>query len=175
MQFGTLTFKPASGAPELLAAPTKHAVAALGSKDIWVSEIDPALADTAAFCANYAIGMEVSANCVVVEATRANKTWYAACLILATDKADINGAIRGALDARKVSFAPMDTALRRTSMEYGGITPLGLPADWPIFIDTNVAKQEKIIIGSGIRGSKILITPPVLATLPNAKVMDIAK
>ena len=142
---------------------------------VWVSKIDPELADTAAFCEHYDIGMDISANCVIVEAKRADRVWYAACLVLATTRADINGIVRRQLDARKISFAPMDTAVSLASMEYGGITPIGLPNDWPILIDENVIKQQRVIIGSAVRGSKILVSTEVLASLPNAKVLAITK
>lgn len=175
MNLGKLLFTPANEATDLLAAPTKTAVKKLGGADIWVSKIDASLADTAAFCEHYQIGMDISANCVIVEAKRADKTWYAACLILATDKADVNGVIRRELDARKISFAPMDAATSLTKMEYGGITPIGLPEDWPILIDSKVLEQDKVVIGSGIRGSKILIAPAALASLPNAKVISLTK
>ncbi|HEY5695508.1 MAG TPA: YbaK/EbsC family protein [Candidatus Saccharimonadales bacterium] len=176
VQFGNLIFTPVNRTPGQVAAPVGAILTSKGSgSNIWVSEIDPTLADTAAFCEYYAIGMDVSANCVVVEARRADKTWYAACLVLATTRADVNGVVRRELDARKISFAPMDVATTLTNMEYGGITPIGLPADWPILIDTSVMKHDRVIIGSGIRGSKILVAPDILATLPNAKVMEITK
>lgn len=176
MKFGTLTFQAASEAPDLLAEPVREYLRVHPDlQDVWVSEIDPSLADTAAFCEKYEIGLDLSANCVIVEAKRGERVWYAACIILATTRADVNGVIRKALDARKVSFAPMDTATSLTSMEYGGITPVGLPADWPIYIDSQVVEQEKLIIGSGIRGSKILTTPGVLRSLPNTQVFSIVK
>ena len=175
MNLGKLSFTPAAEATDLLATPTKGALTELGNRNIWVSKIDPNLADTAAFCKHYDIGPGISANCVIVEAKRADKTWYAACLILATDRVDINGVVRRELDARKISFAPMDTAVSLSGMEYGGITPIGLPKGWPILIDTKVMEQDEVVIGSGVRGSKILVAPSVLAGLPNAKVMDIAK
>jgi prolyl-tRNA editing enzyme YbaK/EbsC (Cys-tRNA(Pro) deacylase) len=142
---------------------------------LWVTEIDADLADTTAFCEHYDIGLDISANCVVVEARRADRTWYAACLVLATTRADVNGVVRKHLGARKISFAPMDTAVSLTGMEYGGITPVGLPADWPVLVDLNVMDQERVIIGSGIRSSKLLAATEVLASLPGAEVMALTK
>jgi prolyl-tRNA editing enzyme YbaK/EbsC (Cys-tRNA(Pro) deacylase) len=175
MQFGNLTFAPVNQLLNQVANPVKIVLGSIEDSNIWVSQIDPNLADTAAFCEHYDIGMDVSANCVIVEAKRADRTWYAACVVLATTRADVNGIVRRELDARKISFAPMDTAVSLTGMEYGGITPIGLPADWPILIDANFMKHDKVIIGSGIRSSKILVMPDILATLPNAKVMEITK
>jgi prolyl-tRNA editing enzyme YbaK/EbsC (Cys-tRNA(Pro) deacylase) len=175
MQFGKLPFTDIAHTSDLVPEVVSNAVIQQSLSDVLVSEIDPLLADTAAFCEAYDIGMEVSANCVIVEAKRADKTWYAACMILATDRADINGVIRKHLGARKISFASMDFAVSQTGMEYGGITPIGLPSEWPILIDSRVNSTDKIIIGSGLRRSKILLPGNLLATLPNATVLDMAK
>jgi prolyl-tRNA editing enzyme YbaK/EbsC (Cys-tRNA(Pro) deacylase) len=169
---GKLTFVPASDAPDLVAEPFRRY---LGGDGLWVSAIDPELADTAAFCEHYDIGLDISANCVVVEARRAERTWHAACIVLATTRADVNGIVRKHLGARRISFASMDTAVSLTAMEYGGITPIGLPADWPILIDQNVIDQERVIIGSGVRGSKLLASSGVLTSLPGAEVLAITK
>jgi prolyl-tRNA editing enzyme YbaK/EbsC (Cys-tRNA(Pro) deacylase) len=171
MDVGKLTFVPASEAPDLVAEPVRPHL----QDGLWVSAIDPDLADTAAFCEHYDVGLDISANCVVVEARRADRAWFAACIVLATTRADINGIVRKHLGARKISFAPVDSAVSLTGMEYGGITPVGLPEDWAILVDTNVICQERVIIGSGIRGSKILAATSVLASLPNAEVLAITK
>ncbi|SEH88820.1 Cys-tRNA(Pro) deacylase, prolyl-tRNA editing enzyme YbaK/EbsC [Mycolicibacterium rutilum] len=171
MQVGKLAFVPATTAPDLVAEPVRRRL----TEGLWVAEIDPTLADTAAFCEHYDVALEVSANCVVVEARRAERVWYAACLVLATTRADVNGVVRKHLGARKISFAAMDTAVSLTGMEYGGITPVGLPDDWPILIDEGVLAQEHVIIGGGVRGSKLLAVPAVLAQLPNAEVLAITK
>ncbi|HET6746568.1 MAG TPA: YbaK/EbsC family protein [Candidatus Saccharimonadales bacterium] len=175
MRYGTLTFEEALDKPELLAGPTLDYLKAYQLRDVWVSGIDPSLADTAAFCDAYEVSLGVSANCVVVEAKRGERAWYAACVVLATNRIDVNGAVRKLLEARKVSFAPMDSAIKLTGMEYGGITPIGLPPEWPIFIDDHAMKQEKLILGSGIRGSKILTTAKVLGELSGAQVVAIVK
>jgi prolyl-tRNA editing enzyme YbaK/EbsC (Cys-tRNA(Pro) deacylase) len=171
MDVGRLRFVPAREAPELVAKPVRPHL----QDGLWVSAIDPDLADTAAFCEYYDIGLDISANCVVVEARRAERTWHAACLVLATTRADVNGIIRRHLGARKISFAPMDSAVTLTGMEYGGITPVGLPAEWPILVDLNVIEQERVIIGSGIRGSKLLVATEVLASLLGTEVMALTK
>ena len=175
MKLGKLDFADVRQHPELIARPTKDAVDKYDLKDVFVSAIDADLADTAAFCKAYDIGLDVSANCVIVEAKRADKTWYAACMILATNRADINGVVRRQLDARKISFAPMDAATSLTGMEYGGITPIGLPGDWPILVDAAIAEKEYVILGSGVRGSKLLVPGSILGHLPNALVLEIAK
>jgi len=190
MRFGTLDFTPALDSPTLLAAPT---VAALESADatdaagapgapgapdaatVLVAAIDPAVADTAAFCERYEISMADGANCVIVQARRGERTWYAACMVRGSDRLDVNGAVRRHLGARKLSFASMDDAVALSGMEYGGITPIGVPADWPILVDESVAGHDRLIVGSGIRGSKLLVSGAFLASLPNAEVLPIAQ
>ncbi|MRX43815.1 YbaK/EbsC family protein [Agromyces kandeliae] len=113
MRFGTLEFGPALDAPDLLAPPTLATLQATdaAAADVLVADIDPGLADTAAFC----------------------------------------------------------------EQEYGGITPIGLPADWSILVDETVATHERLIVGSGIRGSKLLVPGPFLAGLPRAEVLSLAQ
>jgi prolyl-tRNA editing enzyme YbaK/EbsC (Cys-tRNA(Pro) deacylase) len=167
---GTLDWRPADA--ELIAAPVADALAGWGRADVLAAPIDPELADTAAFCAHYAIELADSANCVVIAGRRGEVTRYAACVVLATTRADVNGVVRRRLDARKASFAPMDEAVALTGMEYGGITPIGLPADWPVLVDRAVLERELVVIGSGLRRSKIALPPTALAELPGAEVID---
>ena len=168
----TLDWVPATDRTDLLAEPVARAVQGLGGVE--VAEIDPELADTAAFCERYGVTLDESANCVVVAAKRGGETRYAACMVLATMRVDVNGVVRRHLDARKASFAPMAEAVELTGMEYGGITPLGLPADWPILVDTNVAEHHKVVIGSGVRRSKLAIAGTTLAGLKGAEVLPLA-
>ena len=175
VQLGMLTFVPVGDAMGLVGDPVRRYIEQAGADGLWVTEIDPDLADTAAFCEHYGIGLDASANCVVVEAKRADRVWHAACMVLATTRADVNGIVRKHVDARKISFASMDTAVSLTGMASGGITPVGLPADWPILVDRNVADQQQVIIGSGIRGSKLLAATSVVAALPAAEVLAITK
>lgn len=170
---GDLTWLPAAEHPELLAAPVAEALLNSGPSDVFVAQIDPGLADTAAFCERYDVGLEESANCVIVEGRRGDTSTLAAVMVLATDRADVNKTIRKHLGARKASFAPMDTATSLSGMEYGGITPIGLPADWPTLVDGAVAAGGWLVIGSGIRGSKIAIRGADLADLSGAEVLDL--
>ena len=171
-----LTAAPALDRPDLLAAPVAAALAGLGgtlpADAVGVAEIDPALADTAEFCARYGVSPEESANCVVVAGRRDGQTRYAACLVLATTRADVNGIVRRQLDVRKASFAPVQTAVELTGMEYGGITPVGLPAGWPVFVDAAVAAAGQMVIGSGVRRSKLTLPGAALARLPGAEVIE---
>lgn len=176
LRIGKLDFTPAAGQPGLLAPPV---AAALAGPDwpfppgtVGVAEIDPGLADTAAFCAQYDVALAESANCVVVAGRREGETRYAACVVLATTRADVNNVARRELDVRKASFAPMDDAVALTGMEYGGITPIGLPEGWPVLVDAAVAAAPAVVIGSGLRRSKLALAGQVLAALPGARVID---
>jgi prolyl-tRNA editing enzyme YbaK/EbsC (Cys-tRNA(Pro) deacylase) len=168
---GSLTWVPAADRPDLLGAPVAAALTLLPGP-AWVAEIDDDLADTAAFTDAYAVPAEASANCVVVAARRAGQTSMAACVVLATTRADVNGLVRRYLGARKASFAPQDVAVAESGMAYGGITPVGLPADWPVLVDPAVAAADWVVIGSGTRGSKLAVPGPALAALPAATVLE---
>jgi len=175
---GSLKLEPAVTRLDLLAPPVAAALevwtaeAPIDGDQILVAPIDAGLADTAAFCEAYDVGLEESANCVIVAGRRGDTISYAACVILATTRADVNGLVRRHLDARKASFAPMDDAVRLTGMEYGGITPIGLPKNWPVLVDARVVAQPHVIVGSGVRHSKIAIAGPALGALPGAEVIE---
>lgn len=171
---GTLKTEPAASRPDLLAAPVAAGLAAWrdAPDEVLVAPIDPDVADTAAFCEAYQIGLDISANCVVVAGKRGGDIRYAACMVLATTRADVNNVVRRHLDVRKASFASTDDAVARTGMEYGGITPIGLPSDWSVLIDPRVTGTPYVVIGSGVRHSKIVLPGESLARLPNAVVLD---
>lgn len=174
MKFGKLDFEPVEENLPLVGEPVQQFIEANDLEGVLVSEIDPDVSDTAAFCEKYNVGMDVSVNCVIVQARRGDKTWYAACMIPATERIDVNGVVRRQLDARKISFAPKDVAVELTQMEFGGICPIGLPSDWPILVDTNAAKLDYAIIGSGVRKSKLLVSGELLASLFNATVLELS-
>ena len=175
---GSLKLEPAVSRLDLLAAPVAAALqvwpveAPIDGDHVLVAPIDADLADTAAFCDAYGVTLEESANCVIVAGRRGEVTRYAACVVLATTRADVNGIVRRHLDVRKASFAPMDDAVRLTGMEYGGITPIGLPKSWPVLVDARVVAAPHVIIGSGVRHSKISIAGPALGALPGAEVIE---
>jgi prolyl-tRNA editing enzyme YbaK/EbsC (Cys-tRNA(Pro) deacylase) len=140
--------------------------------DVRAAAIDADLADTAAFCEHYGVEAADSANCVIIAGRRGDVTRYAACVILATTRADVNTVVRRRLDARRASFAPMEDAVTLTGMEYGGITPIGLPASWPVLVDAAVLGRDVVVIGSGLRRSKIALPAAALAELPTAEVIE---
>lgn len=173
---GRLDTVDALSRPDLLASPVARALAGRAEQGrpmrVLVAPIDPDLADTAAFCAAYDVPMGASANCVIVAGRRGDEVRVAACMVLATTRADVNRIVRKRLEVRKASFMPMDDAVAATGMEYGGITPLGLPPDWPVLVDSAVAALPAAIIGSGVRRSKLVVSGADLAALPSAEVIE---
>ena len=170
---GTLDWSPAASRPDLLAEPVAAAIAAVPGA--LVAPIDATHADTAAFCTAYDVSLGASANCVVVAGRRGDVTTYAAVMVLATHRADVNGVVRRHLGARKISFAPHDDAVGQTGMEFGGITPVGLPAGWPVLVDEAVLAAGDVVIGSGLRRSKVLLTGEALLALPGAERLTLAQ
>jgi prolyl-tRNA editing enzyme YbaK/EbsC (Cys-tRNA(Pro) deacylase) len=132
---------------------------------------DPAFADTAAFCAAYGFELADSANTIVV-AGKADPPRYAACVVLATHRLDVNRAVRGRLGTRKASFAGPDETRALTGHEIGGVTVFGLPPDLPILVDAAVMARERIVLGGGSRSWKVLAPPAILLALPNVDVVD---
>lgn len=169
---GTLDWRVATAADAALAAPVAAGLSALDAGVVAVADIDPELADTAAFCARYDVAMAASANCVVVAGRRGDEVRYAACVVLATTRADVNGLVRRRLDARKASFAPMADAVASSGMEFGGITPIGLPRSWLLLVDTAVVAAGPVVIGSGLRRSKLSLDATTLLALPGAEAVD---
>jgi prolyl-tRNA editing enzyme YbaK/EbsC (Cys-tRNA(Pro) deacylase) len=158
---------------DLVAAPVAAALVTWAAAvAVEVAEIDGSSADTAAFCARYGVPTNQSANCVVVAGRRGAEVRYAACLVLATTRADVNGVVRRRLDARKASFAAMEDAVALSGMEFGGITPIGLPVEWPVFVDAAVVAAGEVVIGSGLRGSKLWLPGELLTTLSSAVVLE---
>ena len=132
---------------------------------------DPALADTAAFCAAYGFAPEDAANTIVVIG-KSSPPRYAACVVLATHRLDVNRAVRDRLGTRKASFASADETRALTGMEIGGVTVFGLPADLPIWIDAAVMARERIVLGGGSRSWKVIAAPEILSRLPGAEVVE---
>ncbi|CAA9353852.1 MAG: Uncharacterized protein PA2301 [uncultured Nocardioidaceae bacterium] len=167
---GRLQTVPVSDRVDLLATPVVSAVQGLDG--VHVAEIDPELADTAALVDAYGVPLEVSANCVVVAGRRGGEQRWAACVVLATTRVDVNGVVRRRLGVRKVSFAAMQEAVDATGMEYGGITPVGVPAGWPVLVDPAVVATDLVVLGSGVRKSKLVLPGSALLQLPAAEVLD---
>jgi prolyl-tRNA editing enzyme YbaK/EbsC (Cys-tRNA(Pro) deacylase) len=131
--------------------------------------IDPAFADTAAYCERYGVPLDRAANTLIVAAKKEPRR-YAACVVLATTRLDVNRAVRRLLDASRVSFASADETRALTGMLLGGVTVFALPADLPIYVDDKVLVHDWVILGSGSRSSKVRVSPEVLTRLPGARV-----
>ncbi len=137
-------------------------------------EIDPELADTAAFCEHYGIAPEDSANCIVV-ASRDDPPALAACLVLATHRLDVNRTVRKRLGAKKASFAPPELTHEVTGMTMGGVTPFGLPADLPLWVDAAVMERDTVVVGGGSRSLKLRVAPSALVAVGGEVVQDLAR
>lgn len=172
-RLASLPVRPAAEASHLLAPPVAAALAAWpGAAETGVFEIDPDLADTAALTDAYGLPLTISANCVVVAGRRGGEERVAACVVRADTRADVNNRVKRLLDVRKASFLAMDRAVEESGMEYGGITPVGLPAAWRLFVDARVVEIDAAIVGSGVRRSKLVLPGRLLAQLPGAEVID---
>ncbi|MCT9089807.1 hypothetical protein N4G70_13140 [Streptomyces sp. ASQP_92] len=175
--FGTFDVAhPALDVRDDLAGPVAAALTHWDSQEaaqaVLYVDTDPAKADTAVFVEAYDVPLDVSANCVVVAAKRGGDTTLAACLVPAGARVDVNNAVRKHLGARKASFAPMDVAVSESGMEYGGITPIGLPSSWPLLIDAAVVDTPFVLIGSGRRQGKLIAPGWALAQLPGVEVLE---
>ena len=169
--FAKLTPVPALTRPDLLPEAVLACVRDY-VPDAQVFEIDPEHADTETLCAVYDLPMDVMANAVLVLGRRGAEDRRACCLTLAHRRVDVNNVVRRRLDVRKASFAPMDYAVAESGMEYGGITPVGLPSGWPVWLDGAVVDSELVCIGAGIRGAKLLVPGAYLLNLPGAERVD---
>lgn len=175
MNIGELTFSSITGHSELLAESTRNYL--LGSPgtsttDVVVAEIDPAYAGGEELCAHYGIDPSMGGNCIIVEATRGDRKWYAACLVPTGSRMDLNGFVRKRLNARRVSLAPKDEVITMTGMEYGSITIVGLPDDWILLVDATLTKKTMVVMGSGLIKSKLALPGNMLEKLANVEVLD---
>jgi prolyl-tRNA editing enzyme YbaK/EbsC (Cys-tRNA(Pro) deacylase) len=132
---------------------------------------DPALADTAAFCAAYGIEPADSANTIIVIG-KSDPPRYVACVVLATTRLDVNGAVRKRLGARKASFASAHETKALTGMLIGGVTAFGLPAGLPVWVDAAVMGRAGVVLGGGSRSCKVKVAPEVLVRVTGAEVVE---
>ena len=174
---GTLELEPALDHLDRLGEPVRSALTGWPhAAEVLSAAIDPDLADTAAMSAAYQVPMTAGANCVLVMGRRGGEERIAACVVRADTRAEVNTVVRHALDVRKCSFLAHDRAVSDTGMEYGGITPLGLPAHWRLLVDEAVMGIDLAVIGSGVRGSKLFVRGSLLAEIPGAELVpDLAR
>ncbi len=136
-----------------------------------VAEIDPQYMNGKALGEHYGINIDDGANCVIIEAKNNESSEFVAVVIPVGNRADLNGFVKKHLGARRVSLAPLDKVIEATGMEYGSITPFGLPSSWKILIDEVLMNKEKIIIGGGKQISKLLVPTAVFKILPNVEII----
>ena len=136
-----------------------------------IVEIDPDYADTARFCERYGYPPERSVNCILV-ASKTGERRFAACLVQATRRLDVNRTVRRLLGVRKASFAGPDETVEATGMIPGGVTPFALPPTIPVYVDAPVMRLDEIVLGGGGRTTKVEVAPEVLERLPNVAVVD---
>lgn len=134
-------------------------------------ECDSKLSDTQVFCEHYGYSMKNSANVIIV-ASKKGEEKYAACVVLANTRLDVNKAVRKKLKVSRISFATPEKTLELTGMELGGVTPFGMPDNVPVWIDSKVMDCESIILGGGNRCSKLIMSPDMLMKIPNVEVVD---
>jgi prolyl-tRNA editing enzyme YbaK/EbsC (Cys-tRNA(Pro) deacylase) len=170
---GTLAVASVTDRPDLLAEPVRAALASWPyAGEVGVAEIDPELADTAACSEAYDVPLDAGANCVVVAGRRDGEERVAACVVRSDTRADVNSRVKQLLDVRKCSFLPMERAVEGSGMEYGGITPVGLPAGWRLLVDAQAVATDLVLIGSGVRRSKLVVPGRLLPHLPGAEVVE---
>ena len=138
-----------------------------------VIEIDPAYADTTAFCEKYGFPMEQSGNTIVVASKKEPKV-YVACVVLATTRLDVNKRVRKLMGVSKASFASAEEMNALTGMEIGGVTPFSLPEGMPLYVDSRLMELDWVILGGGGRDRKLKITPEVFHQLGAEIVEDLA-
>ena len=147
----------------------EHALEGRGDYELFAC--DPELADTAAFCAAYGFAMEDSANTIVVVG-KSTPPVYAACVVLATHRLDVNRAVKQRLGTRKASFASQDETRALTGMAIGGVTAFGLPDGLPLWVDAAVMARDRIVLGGGSRNWKVIAPSSILLTLPGVEVVE---
>ena len=168
-----LDWQPALERLDLLAGPVADALRGWAhAGQVEVVRIDPEVSDTAALVEATGMALEDCANCVVVGGRREGVQKVAACLVLATTRADVNTTVRGLLDVRKASFLAMEDAVQRTGMEYGAITPVGLPEAWPVYVDARVIQREHVVIGAGARAAKLRLPGALVSSLPGVETVE---
>lgn len=175
MNMGKLDFHSITDRLDLLADPTRDYLLGLpreSTVNVMVAEIDPAYAGGEELSAHYGTEPSMGGNCIIIAASRADRKWYAACLVPTGSRVDLNGFVRKHLNARRVSLAPKEEAISLTNMEYGSINVIGLPSEWIILIDATFIEKPTVIMGGGLVRSKLAVPGSLLKQLPNVEVIE---
>lgn len=142
------------------------------NQEIKVAEINPKYADGEALSKNYGIPYEMELNCLVVKGSRGEENHYAAILVPYGKRANMNAKVRNPMNVKKVSFADLNYVVETTGMEFGSITPIGLPEDWMILVDSSVLEQEQVIVGGGFVQSKLILPSKLFSSFPNCQIVE---
>lgn len=161
-------------AEQLSAHLPAHVVEHLPAQGVTVFAVSDDASDTAEFSARYGFGLEDCANTIVIRYKKEGAEHYAALVSLGSLRLDINGAVKAALGAQRLSFAKREAAVEHSGMEFGGITAFGLPEDWRILVDAAVMERAQIVMGAGVRAAKLLLAPEVLQQWPRCEVASLA-
>ncbi|MDB5264709.1 MAG: proline--tRNA ligase [Parcubacteria group bacterium] len=164
-----LDFQPVKDHAELV---SKSVYAVVKDSEVLVGKIDPQYMNGSALSDHYDVNLEDGANCIVVKGKRGEERMMAAVLVPVGYRADLNGLVCEKLNAKKVSMAPLEEVIQETGMEYGSITPVGLPESWKVLIDSRLMQKEKIIVGGGKQVSKLLVPTAFLKTQSNVEVVE---
>lgn len=164
-----LDFQPVKDHPELV---SESVYKAASDSEVLVGKIDPEYMNGSALSDHYDVNLEDGANCIVVKGKRGEERMIAAVLVPVGYRADLNGLVCEKLNAKKVSMAPLEEVIVETAMEYGSITPVGLPSSWKILIDSRLMQKERIVVGGGKQISKLLVPTAFLKDLSNAEVVE---
>ncbi len=134
-------------------------------------EIDPAFGDTADFCREYGYPVPECGNTILI-ASRNEPRRFVACVVRADTRLDVNRRVRKLMGVRKASFASAEDTVAHTGMAIGGVTAFALPEGLTIYIDAAVFDLDRVILGSGVRSSKIAVAPESLRRLPGVEVVE---
>jgi prolyl-tRNA editing enzyme YbaK/EbsC (Cys-tRNA(Pro) deacylase) len=158
-----------------MASSETHVITALDTLGMTYEAItiDPAYADTAAFCAHYGYPLSHSGNTIIVASKKTPKQ-FVACVVLATTQLDVNRRVRQLMGVGRASFATAEEMHALTGMQVGGVTAFALPADLPLYVDARIMHLEWVILGGGGRTLKIKIAPQIFTKLGASIITDLA-
>ena len=80
-------------------------------------------------------------------------------------------ALRRFLGRSRVTLANEEEVLKITGYQLGSVSPFGIPADIRILVDESVFAEEELSIGSGERGTTVILkTQDLIHALSNPEI-----
>ena len=168
LEFVSVASHPEYVAPKMLSFLKSHEL----TGKIQVAQIDPQYADGKKLSEAYGVDINQELNCLAFAGKRDGQIRYEAVVVPYGKRVNSGAVLKHAMDATKPSFANLDDVIAMTCMEFGSITPVGLPDDWQVLIDSSVKELDEVIIGGGHVDAKFKTKPQILAQLPHAKFVD---